>query len=161
MPVLLVTSITLLFPVLHKHTQNADARSLKLTTTCPSVTFLFERSGVKLLWPLIQPVQNSLEAKARLTSFLPLFSSQVSGLLLASGYCHRNTLMGLSRGSSFGGKQQSSSFGGKQQAHLLVVSVKFVVLAKLLGVLFKNKLDYLKILRFVLIKAVGNGILKR
>ncbi len=70
--------------------------------------------------------------------------------------------MGLSRGSSFGGKQQSSSFGGKQQSSSFGGKRKIiVVLAKLLGVLFKNKLDYLKILRFVLIKAVGNGILKR
>lgn len=138
MPVLLVTSITLLFPVLHKHTQNADARSLNWPP--PARAWPSSWSGVKLLWPLIQPVQNSLEAKARLTSFLPLFSSQVSGLLLASGYCHRNTLMGLSRGSSFGGKQQSSSFGGKRKI--------IVVLAKLLGVLFKNKLDYLKIFTF-------------
>lgn len=56
----------------------------------------------------------------------------LSGLLLVPGYCHHNTLMGLSNGSSFGGKQQSSSFGGKRKI--------IVVLARLLGVSLKKTL---------------------
>jgi len=48
--VLVFTSVTVLLPVLHKHTHREGRHSCaKLTTTCPSMTLPFERSGVKLL----------------------------------------------------------------------------------------------------------------